>query len=104
MKLKYILLYIIGLGLLVFGNRNFWDELQESRKKEKLEDEKKHVNDGIAKRFETQRLEYDAATGKWKNPNYYFKVINLGNFNFKTLNKGKTTVETNDDENASDSQ
>lgn len=104
MNIKNIFLYILGIGLLLFGNRSFWKEYQEAKANEKKAKAKAHANDDITKRFETQKLEYDSIHKSWKNPNYYFQVVSLGNFNFKTLQKGKTTIETNDVENASDSQ
>lgn len=104
MKPKPIFLYLIGIGLLLFGNRDFWDELQESWKEEKKLKETLEVNKNVENGFETQKLEYDSVSKKWSNPNYYFQVINAGNPNFKALKKGKTTIETDTDEDASDSQ
>ena len=103
MKVKSIFLYLLGLGLLLFGNRDLWDELQESWKEEKKQKDLLLVNKDVEKRFETQKLEYDSVSKKWTNPKYYFQVINAGSPNFKALKKS-TKVETDSDEDASDSQ
>ena len=104
MKAKPVFLYILGIGFLLFGNRDLWDELQESWKEEKRQQSLLDININIEKRFETQKLEYDSVSKKWRNPKYYFQVINLGSPNFKALKKGRTAIETDTDEDASDSQ
>ncbi len=104
MKPKHLFLYLLGIALLLFGNRDLWDELQESWEKEKKQKALVEANKDVEKRFETQRLQYDSISKTWKNPTYYFQIVNLGNLNFKALKKkGRTTVEIDDDENASDS-
>lgn len=105
MKPKHIFLYLLGIGLLLFGNRDLWDKLKIAREKEKQQKALAEANKDVEKRFETQRLQYDSVAKTWKNPNYYFQTVHLGNVNFKALKqKGRSTVESNDDENASDSQ
>ncbi|GFD75993.1 hypothetical protein [Tenacibaculum mesophilum] len=105
MNFKHIILYLLGISLLLFGNRNLWDKWQESREKYKREKALATVNDNVEKRFETQKITYDTITKTWKNSNFYFQTINLGNVNFKTLRKkGRTTIELDGDENASSSQ
>lgn len=106
MKIKPLFLYLTGVVLLVFGNRELWDELQEARElKEKQQALAEAGNEVKKEIFETQKLQYDSITKKWNNPEYYFQVVNAGNPNFKALKKkGNTKVETNTDEDASDSQ
>lgn len=104
-KGKHILLYVIGITLLIFGQRSFWEDFkEESKGKEsakKMADEAQLVSD---KKFEVQTLEYDSIQKSWKNKATYFQTLHVGNVNFKALKRfNKTTVETNDDENASDS-
>lgn len=106
MKFKPLFLYIIGVVLLVFGNRELWDELQEARELKEKQQALAEANNKVKKEiFETQKLQYDSINKKWNNPEYYFQVINAGSPNFKALKKkGNTKVETNTDEDASDSQ
>lgn len=105
MKVKAILLYSLAVLLLIFGNRDLWDEVLEQR--ELAEKNKKLVAESAKnseKQFEIQKLQYDSISGQWKNPHHYFQLINVSYVNFKAINKGKkTTIETDDDENASDS-
>lgn len=105
MKLKRILLFTVGILLLLFGNRKFWNIYQDGRDKAKKEKDLAHVNDDVVSHFETQKLVFDAETATWKNPNVYFKVVNLGNVNYDALKKkSATSSETNTSENASSSQ
>lgn len=105
MKIKSVFLYLIGISLLIFGNRDLWDELQEDKKK--VDSDKKLREEALKnfdKKFTVQKLEYDSVAQKWKNPHHHFQLINVSYVNFKALNKGKiTTIESNDDEDASDS-
>lgn len=106
MKLRSIILYIVGIFLLIFGNRDLWDELQEQKEEEKkarktLAETGKHLK----KEFEIQTLEYDSVNKKWTNPHVYFQLVNAGYINFNTADKEKsTTIETDDDEDASDTR
>lgn len=105
MKLKRILLFTIGIVLLLFGNRKFWDIYQEGKLKAKKQEELAHANDDVVSRFETQKLVYDTETSTWNNPNIYFRIINLGNVNYDALKKKNGSVkESNTVENASSSQ
>lgn len=104
MKIKQLLLYFLGIVLLVFGNRDLWDELkdfyQEKERKKKL----LHVNDAVVDRFETQTLAYDPVSKRLKNPSHYFQLIGLGNINFKATRKGTSRIESDNDEDATSSQ
>lgn len=105
MKLKSIFLYSSGLFLLIFGNRDLWDEVLKERevaaKNRKLLTE---ANKDLEKRFEVQKLEYDSVKNQWSNPHYYFQLVNVSYINFKSLNASKkTSIESDDDEIASDS-
>lgn len=105
MKFKHILLFAVGLLFLLFGNRKFWENYQQEKLKEKKRKDLIHANDDVVSRFETQKLVFDTITSKWKNPVVYFQTVNLGNVNYKALQKkGKTVIETNTTENASSSQ
>lgn len=105
MKIRPILLYITGLFLLIFGNRDLWDEVREERREaEKNQKLLTEANRDLEKRFEVQQLEYDSLNNQWKNPHYYFQLVNASYINFKALNKTKrTSIESDDDEIASDS-
>lgn len=107
MKGKSILLYLLGICFLIIGNRNLWDEIQEDIEKENNSKKKNaQAKEAANKKFETQQLVYDQEKKQWKNPHLFFQVVNAGsNINFKALNNKskKTTVEFNDDEDATDS-
>lgn len=106
MKLQSAILYCTGIVLLVFGNKEFFENLkkeQELIKEDELKflEAEKHKN----KHFEVQNLEYDPVKSEWRNPAFYFQIINIGNVNFKALKKNsKLQIETNDDEQASESK
>lgn len=104
-KTKHIVLYAVGIILLIFGQRSFWDGIQETTKQKeagrKMAEESRKAS---SKAFEVQELVYDPAHNAWKNNNPYFQTLHVGSVNFKALKKGgNTSIETNDDENASDS-
>lgn len=104
-KSKYILLYLIGTSLLVFGNRQFWEKFQEEEKK-KLEEEKlaKQAKVESYRKFETQNLIFDKKNKVWKNNHISFNTISVGKVSFPPIPKeGSVKKETNDDENASES-
>ncbi|MFZ4861714.1 hypothetical protein ACL9RF_05965 [Sphingobacterium sp. Mn56C] len=104
-KGQSLVLYTIGLLLLLFGQRNFWEKLQENFTEK--EAEKKQLAAAKAAReqkFEVQELQYNTKTETWENPNLYFQRITVGKVNYKPLQAAiKTTVEYNDEENASES-
>jgi len=104
MKFKSVFLYLLAISFFLFGNREFWAKYIQSKEEEREKETLAKVNKGVEKRFETQKLQYDSVSKRWVNPNFYFQVINVGKINFKAIKKGKTTIETNSDENASDSQ
>ncbi|MCL8001048.1 hypothetical protein M8994_22915, partial [Brucella sp. 21LCYQ03] len=101
----HIMLYLIGFFLLVFGHPNFWDKITEAdRKKRETKRIQQEAAVASAKPFEVQELVFDTASNTWKNKLPYFQTIHVGQVNLKAFrNSGSTTVETNDDENASDS-
>nr|WP_322626458.1 hypothetical protein [uncultured Flavobacterium sp.] len=103
---KYILLYLTGALLLLFGNREFWEKYKQEREEKiyKYKMAKIAVVESNRK-FEVQQLVYDSVKKKWKNPNISFVTVNLGKVNFAALKQqGSAKKETNDVENASDSQ
>lgn len=104
-KAKYIVLYATGIILLIFGQRNFWEKIQQAQKES--EAAKKRSEEAFIasnKKFEIQELTYDSTKNLWKNKYPYFQILQVGNVNFKALTKSeKTSIETNDDENASES-
>ncbi|SFJ18557.1 hypothetical protein [Myroides guanonis] len=104
-KTKHIFLYVIGITLLIFGQRSFWEDFKVASKQK--ETAKKIADEALLaseKGFEVQTLEYDSIQKSWKNKATYFQTLHVGNVNFKALKRfNKTFVETNDDENASDS-
>lgn len=104
-KIKHILLYAIGILLLIFGQRHFWEDiLQTVKQKESAKKMAEEARVASEKAFEVQQLTYDSSLHIWKNMNPYFQTLHIGKINFKALPQGKkSTVETNDDENASDS-
>ena len=107
-KPAYILLYFIGAALLIFGNRQFWEKLQEENKKKKEEEKQSEIAKVVSNEpFEVQDLTYDSIHKVWKNNHISFHSIYLTNVQFKrpaTKANNKTMeTETNDDEYASDS-
>lgn len=103
---RHIALYLIGIVLLVFGYPNFLDKITEAgRMKEEANRIRKEAEEASSKPFEVQELVYDPNSDTWKNENYYFQTIHVGQVNFKALLtvKKRNAIETNDDENASDS-
>lgn len=106
MQLRSIILYIVGIFLLIFGNRDLWDELQEQREEEKkARRAQAEAGEHLKKEFEIQALEYDSINKKWTNPHVYFQLVNASYINFHAAGKEKsTTIETDDDEDASDTQ
>jgi len=105
-KTQSFALYFVGIALLLFGQRSFWEKYKESQRQ--LEQEKRQqreVDIASNKSFETQEVIYDSVNKKWKNDHYYFQTVHVGNVNFKAGSKKgtKTTIEDHDDENASDS-
>lgn len=105
MKAKSLILYLLGIGLLLFGNRELWDKIQlereEKERRQALADEARKVK---AETFKIEKVQFDSISKTWKNPEYYFQIINAGNPNFKALRKGVTRQETSTIENASASQ
>ena len=104
-ELKHILLYLIGIILLVFGNKQFWERFQEEEKK-KLLDERlaKDAKVESFRKFETQDILFDKKNKIWKNNHISFNTINLGKVDFiSEKQNGNVKKETNDDETASDS-
>ena len=107
-KPHYIFLYAIGAFLLLFGQRDFWEGiLEEQKQKEIAKKQSEEAKIASEKKFEVQNLSYDSITKTWKNAGHYFQTIHVGNVNFKAIKasqkSSKTVIETNDDENASDS-
>lgn len=104
-KAKYIVLYTIGITLLIFGQRDFWEKIQEaSKQKEISRKQTEEAQMASNKKFEIQELTYDSVRNKWINQHVYFQTQNMGNVNFKLLKRSANIkIETNDDENASDS-
>lgn len=105
-KTQSFVLYFVGVVLLLFGQRSFWEKYKDAQRQiaqEKIQ--QSEVEKVSNKPFETQKVEYDSITNTWKNEHRYFQTVHVGNVNFKALNKKgiKTTIEDNDDENASDS-
>ena len=107
MKLQSIVLYLSGIGMLIFGNRDFLDKIKAQKAQEKeAENLKSESKKESEKKFETQVLSFDAKTSTWRNPNIYFQIINAGNPNFKALKSVQNDKKNDDDktERASDSQ
>jgi len=104
-RAKHILLYALGIILLLFGQRNFWEELLAKNKEDEYNRKSaEEAKISATKNFEVQYLNYDSTQNVWKNKQYYFQTLHLGKINFKALKRDtKTTIEQHDDENASDS-
>ena len=103
MKKKYIFLYLLGVLFLIFGNRNLWNEWQDSREDALKLKALAGANKDVMKKFEVQKLKFDSVKKKWINPNYYFQVVNLGSLNFKAIRRGHSSVERDHNEDASES-
>lgn len=105
LKGKHIFLYVVAIGFLLVGQRDFWQEIKESSKQKLAA--KKMAEQALLesnKAFEVQELSYDSIGNTWSNKATYFQTIHIGAVNFKALKRfNKTTVETHDIENASDS-
>ena len=104
-SVKHLFLYIIAIVLFVFGNSSFLQKIKAEREKEKEEQKTKAYIENISsKEFEVQPLVFDSINQKWKNESTYFQTMYLGKVDFKNTPKIKrSVVETNDDENASES-
>lgn len=104
-NLKHLLLYVIAIILFIFGNSSFLEKI----KKEKEENKKSlkikaEVAEISSRKFEVQPLTFDSIDNRWKNESIYFQTVHLGKVDFKsTPTVNKTIIETNDDENASES-
>ena len=104
-KPQYILLYFIGIFLLIFGNRDFIEKIQ-ANEDEKIKQKKSAelAENERNRKFETQKLSYDSIAKRLVNKNISFQtVIVQANFNAQKSANKVTKIETNDDENASDS-
>lgn len=103
---KHLLLYLIGIVLLCFGNRQFWEKIQAENKKKKHEDKGRiTAKKNSIKPFETQVVVYDPVNKKWENNHISFQTIHVTNLSFDPPTKESVlTIEVNDEEYASDSQ
>ena len=72
--IKKTVLYILGLILLLFGNKKALEAITETLMPTKPED----VNSRIEDRFEVQKLIFDKDKQKLTNPTPYFEVIRVG--------------------------
>lgn len=106
-NIKHILLYLIGIVLLIFGNRQFFEKYKEEIDVKAKKDKKtKDAETESARQFEVQNLVYDSENKVWKNKNISFSTVSVGKINFEELKKieqGKLKKESHDVENASDS-
>lgn len=104
-KFRFLLLYIIGIALFIFGNRNLWEKWKVE--KTAIEEKKKQYAEAsrqLTPKFEVQTLTYDSINRQWTNPHLYFQLINVSYVNFKALNNSKNIrIEIDNDEDASDS-
>lgn len=102
---KQIILYTTGIALLLFGQRHFWEDLQRAKgEKEQADTQNKQAAIESNKPFETQEVIRDTIQNTLKNPHIYFQTVHVGKVNINALKRfNKTTVETHDDEHASDS-
>lgn len=103
---KHLLLYLITIVFFIFGNSSFLEKIKkekdENKKAQKLKAEMAEIS---SRKFEVQPLFFDSIDNRWKNKSVYFQTIHLGKIELKspkTINK--TIIETNDDENASESE
>lgn len=104
---QHFLLYLMGIILLIFGNRQFWEKIRAEEEK-KEQDSKRLEMAAVEslKKFEVQKLAFDQVKKKWNNKHVSFQIIHLDGISFERANSPKAgiiKVETNDDENASDS-
>lgn len=73
---KHLLLYLIGIVLLCFGNRQFWEKIQAENKKKKHEDKGRiTAKKNSFKPFETQVVVYDPVNKKWKTITLVFRLF-----------------------------
>ena len=105
-KTQSFVLYFVGVVLLLFGQRSFWEKYKETQKQIQQEKrQQREVELASNKPFEIQEVTYDSLHKKWKNEHHYFQTVSIGKVNFKARSKKeiKTTIEQHDEENASDS-
>lgn len=105
-KPQSFVLYFVGIVLLLFGQRSFWEKYKEGEKQiEQQKKQEKEAEFASNKPFETQEVVYDSIKKTWKNSKVYFQTIHVGNVNFKAMkaSKSKSNIESHDEENASDS-
>lgn len=95
--IKKTVLYILGLILLLFGNKKALEAITETLMPTKPKD----VNSRIEDRFEVQKLIFDTDKQKLTNPTPYFEVIKVGETGSqkvrkKTLNTQPVTNKKTD--------
>lgn len=103
MNFKASILYLLGLFLLLFGNREIFQNLLNNYKKEKEQNKIHEVELTRNKFFETQTLEYNKENKNLRNPYLYIQTVHLGSIDFKSLNKASRIESGNLIENASES-
>jgi len=98
---KQIVLYVLGVGLLVFGSRKDITNAAESYYKKHPKDENKDVE----KEFETQTLSLDTIKSELKNDHLYFQTlhVNINALNSKKRKRSDITIESKNAETATDS-
>jgi hypothetical protein len=102
---RHILLYLTGSVLILFGNREYWEKLKNE---ERRNVRKKRIEElssiESSKAFEIQKITFDSVKKEWINKHISFQTIVIPS-DFKATNKVEkiTSIETDREENASDS-
>lgn len=105
LNLKHALLYVTGFAMIALGNKNFFAGIIEERRQKALNEKAAREAKIISSRpFEIQELVPGVNGEGWTNNHHYIQTIHVGRVNFKALRspRANTSVETHDDENASD--
>lgn len=100
-RIKTFLLYIIGVVLLVFGNRKIFSELWDAIFPKPTVDYNKDLEDG----FSYEDVQYDSAQGRFINQTEYYQIVRYGDDVTEVMKqaKSRTRIESDNAESASDS-
>lgn len=100
-RIKTFVLYLLGVVLLVFGNRKIFSDLWNTLFPKKPID----YNKDIEKGFSHENIEYDSIQGRFVNHAEYFEIVRYGDDVTDVMKQARSTtrIESDNAETASDS-